>query len=224
MCLVACDPGKRILTFDEWKEMDSGLNAVDHRMTYNGGSYAKGGMFTTFTGRLINPIDPDPDQIVIEDIAHALSNACRFGGHCSEFYSVAQHSVLVSYISGWEHQLDGLLHDASEAYLSDIVRPVKYTAAMESYRTIEANLERVIAQKFGLQHPMPAGVKKADDQMVVSEGYALFDPIPEWVTNTLRDKYDDKLPIIFALEDPFWSPKKAKVLFLSRYEELTKNA
>src|SRR6266496_1501995 len=85
----------------------------------------KGGAIMTYSGELITPLNPDPDDIQIEDIAHALSNQCRFSGHCKQFYSVAEHSCRVSDLCSYEHQLGGLLHDGTEAYLSDIARPIK---------------------------------------------------------------------------------------------------
>ena len=88
----------------------------------------------TYTGKEFYPLDPNPADIDIKDIAHALSNCCRFAGHIKSFYSVAQHSVIVSELCEPENALAGLLHDASEAYLSDIARPVKYTEQMEGYR------------------------------------------------------------------------------------------
>lgn len=198
---------------------ESRENAINQTMTYNGGNYDTGGFFTTFTGKLINPIQPDIKQICIEDIAQALSNCCRFGGHCNQFYSVAQHSVTVSTLCDPEDALAGLLHDGSEAYLSDIVRPVKYTAQMSQYREIEATLERAIYARFGLPWPMPPSVKVADDICVVSEAIALFSPSPSWATDTLWNKYGMKTPH-FTLPTT-WSPKFAKSMFLRRYLELT---
>ena len=81
--------------------------------------------FLTTTGRQFWPASPDPEQIQIEDIAHALSNLCRFGGHTREFYSVAQHSVLVSQNVPDDLRLVGLMHDATEAYCGDMIRPLK---------------------------------------------------------------------------------------------------
>ena len=106
----------------------------------------KGDFIQTFTGRMFWPIDPQPDEVDIEDIAHALSNVCRFCGHTREFYSVAQHSVLVSEIVPAAFALEGLLHDATEAYISDVARPVK--PYLTNYKEIEINLYRAIAKRF----------------------------------------------------------------------------
>jgi 5'-deoxynucleotidase YfbR-like HD superfamily hydrolase len=98
------------------------------------------------------------------------------------FYSVAQHSVYVSQQCDPDDALAGLLHDASEAYLSDIVRPVKFTAEMEGYRAIEKRLENAIAEKFGLAAAMTPSIKAADDLVLLSEAYALFRPVPDGFT------------------------------------------
>src|SRR4051812_30250690 len=82
-----------------------------------------GNWMQTFTGRQFWPVDPRADEIAIEDIARALAMTCRFGGHVRFHYSVAQHSFLVSLVCSPEHALWGLLHDASEAYLGDVVWP-----------------------------------------------------------------------------------------------------
>ena len=80
----------------------------------------------TYTGRQFFPLTPRQEDIDIEDIAHSLSRLCRFNGHCKSFYSVAEHSYRISYIVPPEFALWGLLHDAGEAYLSDLPRPIKH--------------------------------------------------------------------------------------------------
>jgi hypothetical protein len=182
------------------------------KMSYKNGTY-----LVTYTGKQFYPLAPDPNLIEIKDIAHALSNNCRFAGHVSQFYSVAQHCVLVSQNCEPENALSGLLHDASEAYLSDIVRPIKYTEAMEGYRKIEAILEKAINEKFGLPYPMPADVKMADDMLLLAEGYQFFRPVPDWVTSRLKVAGLEKpLQII----DGGWPPTVAKAKFMMRFMEL----
>jgi len=80
---------------------------------------------STKSGRRVALLNPSPSQIVIGDIAHGLAHQCRFNGQTSKFYSVAQHSVLVASILPRELRLAGLLHDASETYLGDVVQPLK---------------------------------------------------------------------------------------------------
>src|SRR5688572_18527016 len=87
-----------------------------------------GDWILTATGRSFWPLDPRADEICIDDIAQALAKVCRFGGHCCDFYSVAQHSVLVAHLVERSHPqlaLHALLHDAAEAYLGDFTQPLK---------------------------------------------------------------------------------------------------
>jgi hypothetical protein len=108
-----------------------------------------GNWIMTYTGKHFTPFDPKIEAIDILDIAHALSNICRFGGHCSEFYSVAEHSILVSVLCPPELKLAGLLHDAAEAYLGDIPTPLKSLA----FRGAEIKLMEVIYRKYGCVKP-----------------------------------------------------------------------
>lgn len=119
----------------------------------------------TFTGKYINIFEPDPSLIEIEDIAHALSHQCRFGGHLREFYSVAQHSYMCcDLVSVKEDKLAALMHDASEAYLLDIPTPIKKN--LTNYYQVEDKLMKVIAKKFGFEWPLSNGVKVADSTML----------------------------------------------------------
>lgn len=106
----------------------------------------------TFTGKYMNVFEPTEDMICIEDVAHALSNQCRFGGHLPKFYSVAQHSLMCCEMATPERKLEALLHDASEAYLLDVPKPIKQR--LSNYKEIEDNLMRLIAKKFGFQYPL----------------------------------------------------------------------
>jgi uncharacterized protein len=126
----------------------------------------------TFHGNYINPCEPDPEMISIEDIAHALSMQPRFGGHLPVFYSVAQHSVQTAYSVGNEIRLAALLHDASEAYLIDVPRPVK--RQLSNYKEIEDKLMTIIAAKFGFQWPLHEGVKRADEMRLQIEWECLM--------------------------------------------------
>jgi hypothetical protein len=189
--------------------------SAHHRQ--DSGSYKKGSWITTYKGHKFYPLDPDPDDIDIMDIAHALSNSCRWTGHVSQFYSVAQHCVLVSQNCKPENALGGLLHDATEAYLSDISRPVKYSEKMDGYRDIEANLEKVISEKYNLPYPMTIDVKKADDDLLLSEAFTFFRPVPEWASNRIKDLGLEKPSIVI---DGGYQPAIAKGLFLRRFFEL----
>jgi hypothetical protein len=140
----------------------------------------------TYTGKRFDPLNPDPALIDIDDIAWALSNICRFGGHSSRFYSVAEHSVLVgeylSGVGGRRLALAGLLHDATEAYLGDVPRPLKYRPEFAFYREAEAKLEALIFHKFGLNefvcHPE---IKRVDNAILADEARQLMgDPGESW--------------------------------------------
>jgi 5'-deoxynucleotidase YfbR-like HD superfamily hydrolase len=113
----------------------------------------------TVSGRMFWPLDPRPEDFSIHDIAHALSMVCRFGGHTPTFYSVAEHScrVAMALLDGHERRiaLYGLLHDAAEAYLGDVVWPLKQSRQMEGYKSIEARVERVIFERFMGGDPAP---------------------------------------------------------------------
>lgn len=122
----------------------------------------------TFSGKYVNVFEPTEEMIDINDIAHALANQCRFGGHLQSFFSVAQHSLNCFYfIREQELKLTALMHDASEAYLLDIPRPIKNRLA--NYKEIEDGLMRLIAKKFGFIYPMPQKVKDIDEKMLQVE-------------------------------------------------------
>lgn len=131
----------------------------------------------TVTGIYINVFEPTEEMICIEDIAHSLCQQPRFGGHLPYFYSVAEHSLNCSYlIDSPELKLAALLHDASEAYLMDIPKPIK--SGLTNYKEIEDKLMKVIAIKFGFDYPLPQEVKDVDETMLELE----------WVCLMLREK------------------------------------
>jgi len=125
------------------------------------------GVLKTFTGKMINVFEPDPELICIEDIAHALSNLCRFGGHTPKFYSVAEHSIRVAHTVSYKYRMAALLHDASEAYMVDIPSPIKYF--IPKYQEYEQNLMAAIAEKFWFQYPLPSEVANADKKLLEIE-------------------------------------------------------
>ncbi|CCH02045.1 putative protein yfdR [Fibrella aestuarina BUZ 2] len=165
----------------------------------------------TYTGKRYYPIDPRPDDIDIEDIAHALSNICRFTGHTRQFYSVAQHSVLVSRQVDPEHKLAALLHDASEAYLTDLSRPVKRIPALMYYEHLETLAMTAIAQKLGFTYPVHPSIKVADERMLFTEKRDLLTPM-DWGYEV--EPYPD-------IVDP-WSPDEAEGAFLGYFLHLCK--
>lgn len=164
----------------------------------------------TFTGRQFWPLTPKVEDVCIEDIAHALSCICRFNGMVKEFYSVAQHSVLASELVHRMYAREALLHDATEAYLCDVPRPLKEHASMMSYRDAEQRLAEVIAEKFHLQTEQLGGVKAADEQLLLTERRDLMAP-GHWII--------DETQCLPAKIHP-WYPRLAESRFLRRFEEL----
>jgi hypothetical protein len=169
------------------------------------------GFIGTFSGLRFWPLDPDPAKILIDDIAHALAHQCRFGGHASKFYSVAEHSVHVSRHCLPEHALWGLLHDASEAYLVDLPRPLKLLPEFAAYREAERRLQRAVSVRFGLAPEQPASVTAADDKMLWIEAHSLLGSMPVEVIRDTRPPFEITDPLL---------PVEAERLFLSRFKEL----
>ena len=128
--------------------------------------YAKNSI-RTVSGQYVNVVDPDPATILIEDIAHALAQIPRFGGHLKRQYSVAQHSVACCALAPEEFKLEALMHDASEAYLLDMPKPIKVN--LPDYQVIENRMQKIICEKFGLPFPMSKLVKNIDKDMLEFE-------------------------------------------------------
>lgn len=163
----------------------------------------------TFSGKAFFPFDPRPDQIDIEDIAHALSNICRFTGHTDIFYSVAEHSVRVARLVEPEYRLAALLHDASEAYLSDISAPIK--PFLPDYVALEKRIEKAIAYRFSLPYSMHPSIKEADRVMLHTEA-KFFMGNPDWAKG-------NKTTVVTDLG---WGPRRAKRRFLEMFREYSR--
>lgn len=166
----------------------------------------RGDWIQTFTGRQFWPMDPRPEDIDIEDIAHALAMLCRYGGHCNRFFSVAEHSVLLSKHVSAPNALWALLHDASEAYLVDVPRPIK--SSLVGYRDAEDRIMAAVCERFGLSPAMPEEVKSADTAILTDERLQNMKdaPVP-WSTD------DDPLGIALY----YWTPSQATDEFMSRF-------
>lgn len=138
----------------------------------------------TIKGRAFWIFDPKPEDFDIEEIANALAMQCRFNGHVRQFYSVAEHSVRVAWLlRDWGEPAEivfaGLMHDAAEAYIGDVVRPLK--RVLESYQDIEFAVEQALAIRYHLPFPMPATVKRADTVLLHVERRALLaEPPRPW--------------------------------------------
>lgn len=167
-----------------------------------------------YSGEPFYPMDATQDDIHIYDIAHALGNVCRYAGHCHTFYSVAEHSWHLSYSVDSENALWALLHDAAEAYIGDIVRPLKHE--IQSYLDLEEYLERIIFNKFGLTGPMPDQVKEHDLRIVVDEREQLMAP-PRLPWPMLEGCEP------LGIRVNTWNPDQARFMFLARYNQLTGN-
>ncbi len=168
----------------------------------------------TFTGRRVWPLDPRPEDLDIRDIAHSLSQQCRFAGHVREFYSVAQHSVRVSFIVPPELALCGLMHDSSEAYLVDVPRPIKHL--LPQYKEAEERLMHVLAARFGFTWPMPEEVRRADDVLLMAEARALVSgPLEGW--SLPNDAAEDACEVLGGS----MGPRDAESLFLARFCSLS---
>ena len=182
----------------------------------------------TFTGKRFQLFDPTPDMVCIEDIAHALSMICRYTGHVQRFYSVAEHSCLLTGVVATRLRTEGmapgeitpylrwaLLHDAAEAYVGDVTRPLKHQPEMELYRAVEANVMRVIAAKFGLVGAEPALIKRLDKEIIGTEarvlkwgeGLATVDPVPPMMPELRTGKMGV-------------SPERAEEAFLTMWDAL----
>jgi hypothetical protein len=167
----------------------------------------------THTGRAFYPMEPDPNTIDPADIAHALGMICRYGGHTRYFYSVAEHCVLMSKAVEPQWAAHALLHDATETYVGDMIRPLK--RSMTAYRKAEDKVARAVATRFRLTGELyPAAVKNADNRILLDERAAVLGPPPQpWA------------PELEALEPlgvtiRCWNPERSGREYLHRMVQL----
>jgi uncharacterized protein len=168
----------------------------------------KGNWIMTFTGGRFWIEDPRPEEVSIQDIAHALSLLCRFTGHCKRFYSVAEHSMFVAARVPMKFRPWALLHDAAEAYVADISRPLKSLEVMSGYRAIEDATLRCILERFGLHHGgeylwMPPLVREVDRRALWTEMRDLMPSVEEPLDNC--EPFEDRIPdwVPTAIESEF---------------------
>ncbi|MBB6299881.1 hypothetical protein [Rhizobium leucaenae] len=191
---------------------ESGASAGFAVGGYIGLARREGDFMQTYRGGKYWPCDPRAEEVFIEDIAHSLSLQCRYAGHAISFYSVAEHSV---HIARWLQRkygpamaLHGLLHDATEAYVVDVPRPLKPFLA--NYKDIESRNWLAIAARFGLARELPAEVHEADNRIIGDE---LVNMAPmAW-----HARYNELLGVRIGC----WSPAAAETEFLITFEALT---
>jgi uncharacterized protein len=178
---------------------------------------APGPYLQTVSGRWVNPFDPDPDQLDAGDIARALANQCRFGGHSRVFYSVAQHSVIVSELveqrgGDAEDVFAALMHDASEAYLGDMPHPIKHRSPLgAAFKAAEDHLEAALRERFRIKADVPE-IKRADRALLATERRAFSAEDWHW------PELEGVEPL--ELELTALAPEAAARAFAERYAEL----
>lgn len=171
----------------------------------------------TAHGRIFFACDPRAEEVHIDDIARQTSRLCRFGGATKRFMSVAEHLYIASFMVPEQFALETLLHDGAEAYINDMIRPLKMLPGLgDIYLKVEAGIERAIAERFQLTYPWPIEVKKADEALLGAE-----------IAQNIASKEDGYL---FTDRDAaesdqgaglyFWSAELAEKMFLARYSEL----
>lgn len=167
----------------------------------------RGAFVTTYSGVRFFVEECNIADVPIEDIAHALAMNCRFNGHLDQFYSVAQHSVIVSMLVPSEHRMTALLHDVSEAFVPDMPRPFKkFITGFEEY---EDKIQRAVAKCYGTVYPLPETVKYVDKNIVRDEAEAMYRLPPTWI-----EFYDSVANREWFMK---MSPQDAKHYFLDRF-------
>ncbi len=173
----------------------------------------RGGWVQTFTGRRAWPREPDAGVVCLEDVVHSLSLRCRFGGHCRLFYSVAEHCVRGMALVSEGARLEFLLHDAAEAYLADVPRPLKRAPEMRWYRVLERGWEEAIASALGVRREHAGEVRLADMVMLATERRDLMGPVLDG-----EDWGPLPEPSPQVIIERTWRPEEAEERFLARFE------
>lgn len=170
---------------------------------------SRGDWMQTYRGDAFFPATPKPEDVHVEDIAHALGMQCRYGGQCERHYSVAEHSYWVSLLVPPEHALQALMHDSAEGYLVDVPRPSKIL--MNDYRVVEERVWRAICARYDLSPVLHFSIHDADNGICFSE----------------RDQNMKRSPYPWRIPDPnyriklgLWSNRRAEKMFLRRWKQL----
>lgn len=179
----------------------------------------EGDWIQTFTGKRFYTLDPKAEDICIEDVAHALSFICRYNGHCSRFYSVAEHSILLAVHArrsgrSSAQQMHALLHDASEAYTSDVPRPIKNS--IPEIRDVEKIVDHVVLKSLGVPESKDEWLEDADRRICLDEKAALMGPPNDgtpWMVDGLEP---------LGVRIMCYGPEEAEANFLRVYAVLKK--
>lgn len=171
------------------------------------------GVFNTASGKLVNIENPTVDMIDIEDIAIGLSNYCRFGGQILLNYNVGQHSVLASFLAPPHLKKVALLHDAAEAYLGDVIKPVKVIIG-DKYAELEEKWTRVIFKKFGLDHSQINYIKPIDNFLLQAES--------DYLRNQKFEVFQELMES-FGGDDTIWSHDYSRWMFMASFYHLFNN-
>lgn len=178
-----------------------------------------GDFIGTYKGKKFYPLDPRIDEVDLEDIAHSLSLLCRYNGHVKRFYSVAEHCIhaadwLEMKGYGTEVALQGLLHDASEAYVSDVPKPIK--RMLNGWERVEEKVQKTIFERFNVSWPMDEAIKEIDLRLLYSEANENFElSLSEWNLN-----YNPKFMYADCIDFLYLDPSSAESAYLETFERL----
>lgn len=174
----------------------------------------KGTWMQTFGGHRFYPLDPRADEVHIADVAHGLAMTCRYGGHAMRYYSVAEHAVIVSMYVDPRFAREALLHDSAEAYIGDMIRPLKHTPEMIEFRKAEELIERAVFERFEIVQTAEsrAAVKEIDDRILVDEIGALMRNPAMYQAHSAMQPLGANIAALM--------PAHAEHVFVSRFLEL----
>ena len=168
----------------------------------------------TYTGQIFTPFDPQPEQIEIKDIAHALSQIARYNGHSHDLISVAEHSIVMAENVSHRAAIHALLHDAAEAYIGDFAKPIK--DYFPEFERIEYRIMQVIYHALGICPPSSdiiTEIKEADCRMLLTERNQFMDTPPKpWDVDGHFEPY--------GVTMPRYDSEQAETVFLATYEKL----
>lgn len=189
---------------------------------------SKGNWIQTYTGKHFYPLNPKSEDICIEDIAHSLSQICRYNGHTNQFYSVAKHSILLSYLAedygiDSEGQLYYLMHDAHEAYVGDMTMPMKYNLRIlglyKVYNKIVKKIDKVIFKKFNIkvEYDLSLDSRIVLNEKIIYMGFPNIDDKEEKLKN--KKLFFNKRCL--DLVEKIYVNENIKNIFIERFNYLT---